>query len=305
VAVGYLGVFGHVALDHILAVPRLPRRNTSIGVTARKVHFGGTAGNVARWAATLGVRTALAAFVGEDFPPEYRKALQACGVEVTDLRILPGTTTPVAWIFGEPRGDQMAVMDQGAVLRADDQPLQEHAVRESLIVHLMTGPPAYYRRVAALARELRRDVAVDPAQEIHYVYRGRDLADLLEGARFFFGNASEVGQALKFLRLRSVRALAARVPVLVRTLGSRGSEVYDRGARIAIPRVAPRKVVDATGAGDAYRAGFYAGLSRGHDLHDCGVLGAAAASFAIETVGTQTNIPTWEALRGRADRYLG
>jgi len=304
VGVGYLGIFGHVALDHILKVPRLPRPNTSIGVIDRRQYFGGTAGNVARWAGTLGVPTSLASFVGEGFPPEYRQALEKSGVDLTDLTAIPGERTPVAWIFGDGKGDQMAVVDQGAMLQAPLQSVQEHTVRNSQIVHLMTGQPRYYRRVAALARSLSRDVAVDPSQEIHYVYRAADLKALLAHARFFFGNEAEVRQALRFLRLRSVRDLAAKVPVVVQTLGSKGSAVYDRGARIAVPRIRPKRVVDVSGAGDAYRSGFYAGLSRGFDLGDCGVLGAAAASFAIETVGTQTNIPTWPGLVARAGRRL-
>jgi len=92
--------------------------------------------------------------------------------------------------------------------------------------------------------------------------------------------------------------------VVVLTFGAKGSVVYDHGAKIAIPRIRPRRVADLTGAGDAYRAGFYAGLSRGRDLHDCGVLGAASASFAIETVGTQTSIPAWSDLYSRAERDL-
>src|SRR5713101_3538056 len=63
---------------------------------------------------------------------------------------------------------------------------------------------------------------------------------------------------------------------------SRGSAIYTRDGKIKIPRVRPKRVVDVTGAGDAYRAGFYAGLSRGFDLRRCGILGSTVASFAVE-----------------------
>jgi len=58
-----------------------------------------------------------------------------------------------------------------------------------------------------------------------------------------------------------------------------------------------------TGAGDAYRGGFYAGLSRKLDLYRCGLIGATVAGFVIERRGTQTNIPTWEQAVARASRY--
>lgn len=62
----------------------------------------------------------------------------------------------------------------------------------------------------------------------------------------------------------------------------------------------PGQVIDPTGAGDAYRAGFYAGLSRDMGLEECGRLGAAAASFAIEVAGPVGKLPTWDEVRERA-----
>jgi ribokinase len=70
----------------------------------------------------------------------------------------------------------------------------------------------------------------------------------------------------------------------------------------AIPRVRIRRVRDVTGAGDAYRAGFYAGLARGFDPVRCGILGSTAASFVVEAPGTQTRLPVWDDLVARARR---
>src|ERR1700704_6569002 len=92
----FLGAFGHVALDYIITLRRLPRPNTSIEIVTR-----------------LGVKTALASFVGDDFPDDYRDALQREGVDLTDLRAIRGTATPTAWIFSDRAGNQMAVIDQG------------------------------------------------------------------------------------------------------------------------------------------------------------------------------------------------
>ncbi len=235
-----VGVFGHVVMDYIVTVRHLPQRNTSIEILDRHRYFGGTAGNVARAAARLGIRTSLASFVGPDFPADYRRELAKDRVDLWDLRAVRGANTPTAWIFSDPRGNQMAVIDQAAMLRAPDQALQEHTVRNSSIVHLMTGQPRYYRKVAALAKRLARDLAIDPSQEIHYVYDAADLRSLLDGARYFFGNEAEVARAIKFLRLRSLRAFASRVPVVVETPAFRSELVLDwlRPAALA-SRLAP------------------------------------------------------------------
>jgi len=92
--------------------------------------------------------------------------------------------------------------------------------------------------------------------------------------------------------------------VVIVTMGSKGSVAYTREGLVRIPRVPPTRVVDVTGAGDAYRAGFYAGLSRGYDVRRCGILGSTVASFVVEAKGTQTNLPTWTQLLRRARRYL-
>lgn len=298
-----LAAFGHVAMDHIISVRALPRRNTSIEMLDRHRYFGGTAGNLARAAARLGVRTALASFVGDDFPADYREALQRDGVDLRDLRAVRGAVTPAVWIFSDPKGNQMAVIDQGPMRHAAKLPLLRHSVQESKLVHLGTGRPQYYDRISSLATELDRTIGFDPSQEIHYVYRAPLFRKLLGRSTYFFGNQAEILQARRFARVSSTEELLKLVPVVVATKGSRGSLVYTREGRIRIPRVRPTRVVDVTGAGDAYRAGFYAGLTHGLDLRHCGILGSTVASFVVEERGTQTHLPTWSQVLRRARHY--
>src|SRR6266566_5047032 len=244
----YLGAFGHVAIDHIVTLRRLPRPNTSIEILGRRRSFGGTAGNLSRAAACLGVKTSLASFVGEDFPSDYRKALRKDGVDLTDLRPIRGATTPTAWIFSDSAGNQMAIIDQGPMKEGVRLPILRHTA-------------------------------------------------------YFFGNEAEIIQAKRFLRVTSTEGLLRFAPVVIVTLGSRGSVVHTRDGKIRIPRVPPTRVADVTGAGDAYRAGFYAGLSRGFDLRHCGILGSSVASFVVEAQGTQTHLPTWTQAVQRARKY--
>ncbi len=299
----FLGAFGHVAMDYIVSLRRLPTPNTSIEILDRERYFGGTAGNLARAAARLGVKVSLASFVGADFPPDYREALAKEGVDTNDLRTIPRANTPTAWVFSDPKGNQMAVVDQGPMKDAGRLPLLRHSVQDVDLVHLGTGRPEYYLRVAKLASALRRTIAFDPSQEVHYVYTARLFRELLRRSTYFFGNEAEIVRARRLARVTATEGLLQAAEVVVATLGSRGSVIYSRDGRIRIPRVRPRKVVDVTGAGDAYRAGFYAGLSRGLDLRRCGILASAVASFVVEKKGTQSNLPTWSQVLGRARRH--
>lgn len=299
----YLGAFGHVVLDYIVTVPRLPKPNTSIQILDRQRYFGGTAGNLARAAARLGVGTSLASFVGTDFPADYRDALRKEGVDLSDLRPVPRHATPTAWVFSDRAGDQMAIIDQGPMADAARRPVLMHSVRDVELVHLGTGRPEYYRKVALAAERLGRTVAFDPSQEIHYVYNRALFRDLMDRSTYFFGNEAEIAKAKEFLRATDTKDLLHHADVVVATLGARGSAVFTPWGRIRIPAVRPKRVVDVTGAGDAYRAGFYAGLAHGYDLRRCGLLGSAVASFVVESRGTQTNLPTWAQAVARARRH--
>jgi sugar/nucleoside kinase (ribokinase family) len=299
----YVGAFGHVVLDHILTVPHLPRPDTSVGILDQRRYFGGTAGNLARAAARLGVRTSLASFVGTDFPEDYRRALRDEGVDLRDLTVVPGHSTPQAWVFSDGRGHQMTIIDQGPWNLGGRLPVLRRSVREVEVVHLGTGRPAYYAKVAALAEELGRAIDFDPAQEITYLYDRRSFRSLFRRTRYFFGNEHEVAQAMRYMRSTSVRGLLGPVEAVIMTRGARGSVVVTGSGKLTVPAVRPRRVVEITGAGDAYRAGFYAGLSRSYDLRRCALLGSAVASFVVEEKGTQTNLPTWTQALGRARRH--
>lgn len=298
----FLGVYGHTVLDHIITVPRLPPPNTSIELIDRQVFFGGTGANIARTASSLGVRTALSSFVGEDFPADYEEVLKRANVDTSELVKVEGYNTPVAWIFSDQEHNQICVIDQGPYRDSGTFEVRENTVRNSEIVHICTGRPEYYIKVVDLALELGRKVSFDPAQEIHYVY-DRDTFNLfLRKTNHFFANESEIRTALKFTGLRKKEELAETVDLLIVTLGGEGSLVFHEGEKHEIPAIRPDRTEEATGMGDAYRAGFYAAWSRGMDFDECGWAGSATASFAMESRGGQTNVPTWEDVLSRVEK---
>jgi adenosine kinase len=81
--------------------------------------------------------------------------------------------------------------------------------------------------------------------------------------------------------------LLAMVQHLIVTLGEKGSRVQTGGVTEHVPAVPPRAVADPTGAGDAYRAGLLKGLSLNLSVPEAARIGATAASFCVETRGTQ------------------
>lgn len=295
----FLGVFGHTTMDHIMDVPRFPEPNTSIEVVRHRTYHGGTGANIAFNAAKLGVPVALASFVGDDFPDDFRESLTDAGVDLTDLREVAGYTTPACWIMTDPGQNQVAVMNQGPMRDAARFAVAAHAVDSAEWVHICTGRPEYYAKVVNRARRKGKMVSFDPGQELHYVYTPETFGAMLDKSDVFFANESESRRALHYLGLRKVEDLLDRVGTLVLTKGKRGSRILTRKEDLDIPAVRPERFEDPTGAGDGFRSGFYAALSRGLGMETAGMAGATAASFIIEAKGCQTNPPTWSQLIAR------
>ncbi len=298
----FIGVFGHVNLDFILELPKLPEPNTSIEVDTKRMYYGGTGANIARWAAKFGVGTSLASFVGRDFPEHFRKALADEGLDLTDLMEMENYTTPTCWIMTDTEQNQVAFMDQGPMKVMGDFPVASHTVDSCENIHIGTGRPEYYEKIMLASREKGRRIYFDPAQEIHYVYTPASFRRLLDMADVFFANQNEMKTALKYMELGSKEELLDHVDMLILTKGKEGSQILTRNQILDIPVVKPGAVVDPTGAGDSYRAGFYAGLSRGYGLEESANLAAVTASFALENKGPQENIPIWDDVLARAEK---
>jgi sugar/nucleoside kinase (ribokinase family) len=298
----FLGVYGHTALDVIYSSEGFPQPNTTVELKNRIEHFGGTGANLARIASILDVRTALASHVGSDFPQAFMEALRKSGVDTADVVKVRGQRTPFIIMISDKEHNQIGFVDQAAVLEQDRLPIRTHTVDSSRFVHVGTGRPSYMLKVARRAKARKKTVAFDPAQEIHYVYAPESLRAIMEHSDIFFCNTSELERAKSYLNLKEDVELLSYVKMVVNTRGGQGSRILTSDDEVLISTIQADKVVDTTGAGDGYRAGFYAGLQRALPLEECAWVGAATASFIVESVGGQAKLPTWDMVQRRAAR---
>lgn len=299
----YLCVYGHTNLDYIMGLKSFPEKNTSVEILEKKQYFGGTAANVATIAASLGVPTALASYVGKDLPPAFRSLMEGKGVIMSDLVEVEGYETPTVWIVSDSKHDQIAYVYQGPMGVMDRMPLLTGQASKSKRVHIMTGRPDYYLGLMEAMKGMAKAVAFDPAQEIHNIWDPERFRKALPMCDIFFGNENEVSTAMRYLGVQTEEGLLEHVPLLIKTLGAKGSALISKEGRVNVPAVPAARVVDTTGCGDALRAGFYAGRFRGLDLFESALSGSAAASFVIEQQGALTRIPVWEEVRERAEGF--
>jgi sugar/nucleoside kinase (ribokinase family) len=278
-------VVGHTNLDHFLHLPSLPQADRTTPIARRETRLGGTAANIARAAAHWGVRTGLVSRVGPDFPKEFRTILTEEGIDLRGFETVPGIPSSACFIAEDGRGGQSTMIDQGPMRDGVPFRVPLALLGDAPWVHLTTGAPEYLAQVKAEVRRRGGRVAVDPAQEIHYRWSGPALESLLDGAEMFFGNAHEIDRATKMLGRRRWTDLVELVPLVIRTNGRHGVAAASRAGVVEVPGKKPRRLATVTGAGDAFRGGFYAGWIEGEPLLDSLRAGTRSACAWIETGG--------------------
>lgn len=297
----FLSVYGHVTVDQIYSVRRFPRDNTTEDVLTKVTSLGGTGTNIAVMAASLGCPTALCAFVGNDFPSQYEEMMRASGLIMDEFVHVDRYETSSAVVVNDEELTQKVIFYQGPQGFADDLDIMLNGMASrSRFVHFCTGQPSYYTRVMETIPDAY--ISLDPAQESHRIWNAENFPPALGMSDALFCNNFEAESLMKYVGLDSI--LDADVDLVVCTNGSKGSVARMGDEVLNIPVVKADAVVDATGAGDSYRAGFYTALYKGRPIPEALVIASSVASFVVERTGALTNIPSWDAVMERAEPYL-
>ncbi|MCE5298884.1 MAG: carbohydrate kinase family protein [Methanoregulaceae archaeon] len=286
-------IVGHTAVDHISRVSSLPVRNGSSTITDRNILFGGGAANIATGIARLGGEVTLVSAVGGDFKGSaYEAWLKENGV-YTQFYTVPGKHTATAFMFTDPSGDQITFFEWGAsdIFRTSDPP-------SFPFVHMATADPVFNVKVA----EKAGFSSFDPGQDLHR-YSAEQLHSIISRVSLLFANQHEVEGMCRMMSI-SRQDLIGMVPMAVFTRGGEGSILYLEGKEEHIPAI-PVRMVDPTGAGDAYRAGFLTAFLKHLPPLICCRVGTVAASHVVEVAGCQTNLPGWEMMKSRYENYFG
>lgn len=297
----FLTVYGHVSIDQIVTVDEFPKENTSVNITSSVSRLGGTAANVAVVAASLGVPTALSAFIGTDFPKDLEDYIKSKGLILDEL-IAVDDTTSRAIVVNDSRLTQKVLFYQGPQGRASSlNRMMTKNAEQSEYTHFCTGEPKYTIDVMSKLKG-KTKLSFDPAQEVHALWNTENFNEAMKYADILFSNQHEAKSMLKYLGIESFDG--TKIPLVFTTKGADGCDVFTNGNKKSYPIVKAVKVVDATGAGDAFRGGLYAGLYHKLSFEESMIVAAATSSFIVESVGATTNVPTWDMVMERADKYL-
>ncbi len=252
-----------------------------------EVRRGGVAGNIAFGMGVLGGSPILVGAAGLDFA-DYRSWLERHGVDCSAVLISELRHTARFICTTDNEQNQLASFYTGAMVEARDIELQPVAQRFGGLDLVLIGPndPEAMLRHTDECRFRSIAFAADPSQQLARM-GGDEIKLLVDGARFLFTNeyeASLIEQKTGW----SADDILDRVDVRITTLGSKGSRIESRRfAPVHVPVPREERIIDPTGVGDAFRAGFLSGYAWGLTLERCAQIGSLLATYAIETVGPQ------------------
>lgn len=263
----------------------------SISVFLKKMAdtHGGVAANIAYTLALLGEKPILLGSVGTD-AKGYMRRLRAKGV---NTRFVHESQLPTAAfnVITDVDDNQVGGFYPGAMFDSQSLSFVSWKGRNVFCVISPHDPTAMRRQVKECVR-FNLPYFYDVGQQVSNL-DGDDLAAGVKSAHLVIVNDYELAVLCEKAKINPSE-LKARVPVVITTLGKKGSVIEGKSVPkpIKIKSAKPTQVVDPTGAGDAYRAGFLYGFVRGFDLKVCGQMGAVAAVYAIEKHGTQEHVFT-------------
>jgi ribokinase len=257
--------------------------------------YGGSGANVAAWAAVArdaGAPPLLAGRIGADERGRAaEEELRATGVE-TRLVVDPELPTGTCVVLVGPDGERSMVPDSGANDRLAEGDLPDDVLVEGAHLHLTgytlvrDGSRAAGRAAIARARERGMSVSVDPSSA---ALLSPAFMDELAGVGLLMPNAEEAAVLSGVDDAeRAARALAARVPEVVVTLGPAGALWTDGVSVCRVESERARAVpLDTTGAGDAFAAGFLVARLSGAPPEEALRAGCRLAAVAVRTTGAR------------------
>ncbi|SEG93525.1 adenosine kinase [Actinacidiphila yanglinensis] len=301
-----IAVAGSIATDHLMQFPgrftdlllgdSLAHVSLSFLVDRLEVRRGGVAANICLGLARLGLRPVLVGAVGADFA-EYDRMLREEGVDTSAVRVSESLHTARFLCTTDTAQNQIASFYAGAMAEAryvDLAEVRRAAGGLDLVLVGADDPQAMVRHTAA-AHALGVPVAADPSQQLARL--DTEQARLLvDGARWLFTNAYEAA-LLQERTGWSEEEVLRRVGTWIVTRGADGVRLHGAGGPVLdVPAVPSQAPADPTGVGDAFRAGFLAGVARELPRERAAQLGCALATLALESVGPQDYKPVPAAL---------
>ncbi len=304
-------VTGSMAYDHVMSFPDSFKNHIlpdqihilSVAFTVDKLHknLGGCAGNMAHTMNLLGGNPLILSPLGKD-SEDYIANLKKRGLETKYIRVSENKLTASAHITTDKDDNQITAFYVGALEETDELSVADV---EGEIELAIVGPTKKEGMMKHANECIDKNISFvfDPGQMIT-AFSGEELLKLIKQAKFLIANDYEM-RLIREKTAIETKEILDYVDVMITTLGGEGSRIETSNEAIDIGICPATSVEDPTGAGDAYRGGFFTAYVNGHNLKTCGQIGAVAAVYAVEHHGTQEHKFTHDEFVDRYEKAFG
>jgi adenosine kinase len=288
-------VTGSIAFDYLMSFPgtftdvllaeQLEHISLSFLVESLKRHRGGVAPNIAYTLALLGGRPTVMATAGQDFD-EYRAWLESKGVDTSAIMQIEDEHCASFFVTTDRKQNQIASFYTGAMAYADQLSFASQFEEVDLTIISPNDPGAMQAYVNE-CKELNIPYIFDPSQQTVRL-SGEELRLGLDGCALLSVNEYEFNLILDKTGLKQDSVAELSGGILI-TKGADGAWLLVDGVEHHIPVVPPKRIADPTGSGDAFRAGLMRGMQLGLPWEIAGRMGALAATYVLEQMGTMNH----------------
>ncbi len=305
-------VSGSLAYDFIMNFPDsfknhiMPENihilNVCFMVDELRRSWGGTAGNIGYTMNLLGSEPLIVSALGKN-GDEYLQYFKDKKIKTDYIQMDSERMSASAFITTDADNNQITAFHSGPLAIDSSASLRDVKERFSVAIIAPSQKDIMIKHLKE-CQELGVRAVFAPGQQIT-AFDGSELKRMIDQAHFVIGNDYEI----KLLEERtgwSGEEILKHTEVLITTLGEKGSIISTaQGEIITVGVCPPSSFDDPTGAGDAYIAGFVTAYQQGLDLKTCGQVGSVAASYAIETLGTQEHAFIKEEFCVRYEKCYG
>ena len=269
---------------------------------------GGSAANTVAGLASLGAVTAFIGKVADDQLGQiFAHDMRSIGAQFDTAPLASGPATARCLVSVTPDAQRTMCTYLGACVQLTPADVDAALIEAASIVYLEgylfdpDGGRAAFAKAAGLARASGRRIALTLSDGF-VVDRHRDalLGFIETQVDVLFANADELAALFPGLAPAEAHArLGSILEIAAVTDGAAGSRILAGGGMIEVAAEPVSRVVDTTGAGDQYAAGFLFGLARGRPLAECGALASFAAAEVISHYGPRPERPLAAAARAK------
>ena len=269
---------------------------------------GGSAANTIACIAAIGGSSAFVGKVcGDPLGEVFINDIRGAGVSFETQPDSDCPPTARCLIYVTPDAERTMQTYLGASTTLGFNDIDEKLIKESKIIYLegyLFDPPqakAAFIKAAKLAKQANRKVSLSLSDPFCVDRHRKAFVDLVsDHVDILFSNEDEIKSLYQVKTFdEAVQKVRGRSGIVAVTRGSHGSVVISGDETYVLPSEKVQNIVDTTGAGDAYAAGFLHGLAQGEDLETCGRIGGILASEIIRDYGARSKNDLKAVLRKR------